>query len=167
MRQELKEGTIHTNISAVRFYEKCLDHRLTESDFEVSDKGTTELKLDVLPLVICKNLSANMVGDFSSTHPKLYTEKVVGGKKAYIGFTLDATSHKYVPNTVIKDDISKNVVNSVRIIATYRKGKNDDKYSECVYVASKVDWDKIKYPEEFSYLTNPITSDESALLTTV
>ena len=92
---------MHTSIPAVRFYEKCLDHRLTESDFELSDKGTTELKLDVLPLLISKNLSANMIGDFSSTHPKLYTEKVAGGKKAYIGFIFDTMSQKYVPNTVI------------------------------------------------------------------
>ena len=92
---------MHTSIPAVRFYEKCLGHRLTESDFELSDKGTTELKLDVLPLLISKNLSANMIGDFSSTHPKLYTEKVAGGKKAYIGFIFDTMSQKYVPNTVI------------------------------------------------------------------
>ncbi len=167
MKRESKEGIVHTSIPAVRFYEKCLDHRLTESDFELSDKGTTELKLDVLPLLISKNLSANMIGDFSSTHPKLYTEKVAGGKNAYIGFIFDTMSQKYVPNTVIKDDIRKNITNAVRIIATYRKGKTDDHYSECVYAATKVDWDKIKYPEEFSYLSKPVSSDENALLTTV
>ncbi|MCD8006417.1 MAG: PBECR4 domain-containing protein [Oscillospiraceae bacterium] len=165
--QEIKEETIHKNIPAVRFYEKCLDHRLTESDFEVSEKGTTALKLDVLPMMICKNLSANMIGDFSSTHPRLYTEKVAGGKNAYIGFVFDEMSQRYVPNTIIKDDIRKNVTNAVRVIATYRKGKNDDKYSECVYTAAKVDWDKIKYPERFSYIPKPVMNDENAVLTAV
>ncbi len=163
MKRELKEGIIHTNIPAVRFYEKYLDHRLTENDFEISDKGTTAMKLDVLPLVISKNLSANMIGDFSSTHPKLYTEKIAGGKTAYIGFTLDAMSHKYVPNTVIKDDIRKNIINAVRVVTTYRKNRNEEKYSECVYVANKVDWSRITYPEEFSYLRKLVLDDENAV----
>ncbi|MCC8098097.1 MAG: PBECR4 domain-containing protein [Eubacterium sp.] len=148
-------GSVTGRISAVRFYEKCLDHRLKTMDFEFSDQGTTPLKLDVLPLVISKNLSANMIGNFSSPHPKLYTEKIAGGTKAYIGFIKDAVSHTYVPNTVVKEDLRKNVADYVRIIAAYRKKTDDSEYSEIVYTAKKIDWDKVNFPDKFTYLQKP------------
>ncbi len=116
-KEQPETTTEADKIPAVRFYEKCLDHRLMTSDFEFSDSGTTPMKLDVLPSVICKNLSANMIGNFNSPHPKLYTEKVAGGAKAYMGFIKDAVSHMYVPNTVVKEDLRKNVSDYVRIIA--------------------------------------------------
>ncbi|MCD8118015.1 MAG: PBECR4 domain-containing protein [Lachnospiraceae bacterium] len=148
-------NTASDKIPAVRFYEKCLDHKLMTTDFEFSDSGTTPMKLDVLPLVICKNLSANMIGDFNSPHPKLYTEKVAGGTKAYIGFIKDNITHMYVPNTVVKEDLRKNVTNYVRIIATYRKNIDETEYSEIVYTAKKVEWDKVKFPEYYEYLPKP------------
>ena len=40
----------------------------------------------------------------------------------------------------------------VRIIATYIKNKQDDKYCEQVYKAKKVNWEKIKYPKEIEDL---------------
>ncbi len=65
------DGIENTNdsddtISAKEFYEKCLAHRLSASDFEFARDGTTPLKLDVLPRLISKNLSATMIGDYNS-----------------------------------------------------------------------------------------------------
>ncbi len=154
-KEQTEITTVADKIPAVRFYEKCLDHRLMTSDFEFSDSGTTPMKLDVLPLVICKNLSANMIGNFNSPHPKLYTEKVAGGAKAYMGFIKDAVSHMYVPNTVVKEDLRKNVSDYVRIIATYRKGIGEQEYSEIVYAAKKIEWEKVKFPDGYTYLPKP------------
>ncbi len=148
-------------ISAVRFYKKCIDHKLKITDFEFSDSGTTPMKLDVLPIVICKNLSANMIGDYNSPHPKLYTEKIVGGTSAYMGFIKDALSQQYVPNTVVKEDLRKNAFGYVRIIATYRKKTTDAEYSEIVYAAKKIEWDKIVLPSEINYLPKPYQKESS------
>ncbi len=125
------------------------------------------MKLEVLPFIISKNLSANMIGNFNSQRPKLYTEKIAGSTKAYIGFVKEDTAGEYVPNTVVKGDLRANVTDYVRVASVYRKRFSDDKYSECVYVASKVDWSRIEYPERFSYLPKPVMNDENAVLTTV
>ncbi len=154
-KEQLGRNKVTEKISAERFYRKCLDHRLMTSDFEFSDSGTTPMKLEVLPSVICKNLSANMVGDFNSPHPKLYTEKVAGGVNAYMGFVKDAASHMYVPNTVVKEDIRKNVFNYARVITTYRKNITDNRYSEIVYAAKGIDWSKVKFPDGYTYLPKP------------
>lgn len=138
------------NISAVEFYEKCLSGKLSPKDFEFSEEGTTQLKLDVLPYVLTKNLSANMIGDFNSNRPKLYTQKLVGGSKACIGFVLDEKKNLYVPNTILNCDLRDEVSGYVRIIETYRKYFDECVYNEIVYKAKKVDWDRIIYPDELT-----------------
>ena len=118
-------------LSATDFYHKCLD---------------------VLPLVINKNLSAGMIGDYNSMNPRLYTEKLVGGVKACVGFVLTAPSGRYVPNTVLKVDIRDYVTNTARVIAVFRKSKADELYAELTYKAKNVDWSSVQYPKEFAYL---------------
>ncbi|MCD8104862.1 MAG: PBECR4 domain-containing protein [Lachnospiraceae bacterium] len=142
-------------LTATDFYKRCLEHKLSTRDFVFADDGTTPMKLDVLPFVICKNLSANMVGSFNSSRPKLYTEKVAGGERAYMGFVKDAMSGEYVPNTVVKEDLRKSVSDYVRIVLAYRKAQTEEKYIERVYIARKVEWSRIRFPDEFAYLPKP------------
>lgn len=141
---------VNPKISAKDFFSKCVSYRLKMDDFTIIDDGTTKLKMEVLPFLINKNLSANMVGTFEGNNVKLYTEKLVGGVKACIGFV--KTKNGYVPNTVLNTDMRIYAKNPLRVIATYRKNKESIKYSEMVYKAKKVQWDKINYPEEIKYL---------------
>ncbi len=53
-----------TSISPRHFFEKCLDRRLAEEEFDFSDDGTTPLKMIVLPQLVKQNLSAKMLGDY-------------------------------------------------------------------------------------------------------
>jgi hypothetical protein len=142
-------------LSAERFYRKCMEHKLSPADFDFSEDGTTHLKLAVLPYIISKNLCASMVGDFSATNPKLYTEKLVGGTKACVGFVIDSITGKYVPNTVIKEDIRNVTKNALRIILVYRKTMSDPQYEELTYAAKKVDWSAVVLPDDLSYLPLP------------
>lgn len=57
----------------------------------------------------------------------------------------------YVPNTVLEGDIRKKVKQADRIVLTYRKKRGEEKYSEIVYAAKKVDWNKIKLPQGCEY----------------
>lgn len=143
-------------ISAVDFYNKCLSHKLSPDDFEFSADGTTHLKLDILSSVLCKNLSANMIGTLGPGKPYLQTDKIAGGTKACIGFVVDSTQDCYVPNTLLKDNILNIVSSYVRVIATFRKPNSKKEYSECTYRAKNVEWDKIKLPEKFEYLSSLI-----------
>ena len=142
-------------ISAKDFYEKCLAHRLSVSDFEFAKDGTTQLKLEVLPRLISKNLSATMIGDYNSRNPKLVTDKMAGNTVACMGFVPTGPANRFVPNTVLKVDIRDYISNQVRVIAVYRKSMDDPKYEEATYYAKKVDWEAVTYPQPYEYLPKP------------
>lgn len=137
------------------FFDKCLKKRLGMDDFVLSKDGTTEKKLQILPMLFSKNLSATMVGDFSARTPVLVTEKLVGGVKGGMGFVYDQTTGFYAPNTVLNLDIRTYISNSLRVIATYRKKKTDATYKEIVYAAKKIEWEAIQYPKGFENLPKP------------
>lgn len=153
--RESSDGEGEGPLFANDFYHKCLDHRLSPSDFAFSDDGTTHLKLDILPSVICKNLRASIIGEYNSSRPRLYTEKIVGNIHACMGFVYDRRTSEYVPNTVIKEDARDLVSGSARVIAVYRKDIRAAQYEEATYIAKKVDWDSVALPEGFMYLPLP------------
>lgn len=144
-----------TGIKPQHFFEMCLDRRLTENDFEFSDDGTTPLKMMVLPKLVKKNLSANMLGDYNMAQPKLYTEKIAGGVYACVGFIRTGKYGRYVPNTVLEGDIRKKIKHADRIVLTYKKKRGEERYSEIVYAAKKVDWNKLRLPQGYEYLPLP------------
>lgn len=142
-------------ISAKAFYERCLAHKLSSDDFEFAQDGTTQLKLDILPRLISKNLSATMIGDYNSRNPKLVTDKLAGNTLACMGFVSTKPSGRFVPNTVLRMDIRNYVRNQSRVIAVYRKPTDSKKYEEITYLAKKVDWENIIFPDEYNYLPKP------------
>lgn len=143
------------SMSSGEFFDKCLKRRLSLDEFELAKDGTTEKKLQILPLLFSKNLSATIVRDFSARTPVLVTDKLVGDVKGCIGFVYEQTTGFYAPNTVLNLDIRTYISNQLRIIATYRKKKTDSGYEEIVYAAKKIDWEKIKYPQGFEDLPKP------------
>ena len=135
------------------FYTWCLTRRLSLNDFELAEDGTTEQKLSILlPIVSSASLSANMIGDYNARRPALFTEKLVGGVRACVGFVYDKARKCYVPNTVLNIDMRDNITNRLRIIAAFRKSRKVEQYAEVVYKAKKIDWLKIKFPKEYEYL---------------
>ena len=56
---------------------------------------------------------------------------------------------------VLEGDIRTKVKAADRIIATYRKSRSEEQYSEIVFTAKKVEWEKIVLPDEYSYLVLP------------
>lgn len=136
-----------SNMSAEQFYQNCIDRRLSKDSFRISEDGTTQLKLRVLPFLMEKDLHANSFGQFAGTGIQLYTEKLAGGVKGCLGFIKDASSGVWVPNTLLNEDIRKISKNPLRIIATYRKAQSEKQYKEIVHKAKKIEWDKLIYPE--------------------
>lgn len=150
-----KKSLTSKNEFANKFYEKCLERRLSTKDFNFSPDGTTSLKLEVLPALMKKNLSANSIGNLDKYTFKLYTEKIAGSTKGCMGFVNDRKVNKNVPNTVLKSD-PKHLSNNIkRIIVTYRKKKSDKEYLEIVYSAKGINWNNIKFPNEIAYLPKP------------
>jgi hypothetical protein len=152
-RSETDDDSPESKLYANDFYQKCLSHKLSPLDFTFAEDGTTHLKLEALPGVLCKNLNASMIGNYNSSRPRLVTEKLVGGIRACMGFVFDKKLVEYVPNTVLQDDMRNLVTaDSVRVVAVYRKFADDERYEELTYKAKKVDLSQIRYPDDFLYL---------------
>lgn len=142
-------------MSADQFFSLCVDGRLSVRDFSFSEEGTTVLKLQVLPFLLAKNLNANSFGDFGGSGIRLYTEKLAGGIKGCIGFVKAEETSEWVPNTLLNEDIRKLSKNRKQVIATYRKYRTEDKYTEIVYRARKIEWERVNYPKELKDLPIP------------
>ena len=147
---------VKTKLDAQHFYELCIDHRLSVDDFDFAEDGTTAWKMEVLPRLISKNLSANMIGEYNGSMPLLFTERLAGSTSACMGFVRSDENGRYVPNTILKGDIRTLVHKADRVIVTYRKKRSDEKYSEIVYAAKKMEWSEIKLSDEYSYLPLPV-----------
>lgn len=148
-------------ISPAHFFRLCLDRRLREADFEFADNGTAEWKLDVLPRIMKKNLSANMIGMYNHSQPLLSTERIAGSVSACMGFVRNDGVGRYIPNTVLQGDIRSLVHVPDRIIVTYRKSSAELKYSEIVYAAKKMDWTTVRLPADYPDLPLPVKTAES------
>lgn len=139
--------------SHLDFYKYCIDGRLSEKDIEFDVKGTTHQKLAVLALVFKNaNLSASMMGNYNNSHPLLYTEKLVGGVKWALGFRDVSGECNYRPDTLLEGDIRDNIEDTYRIIATYVKNKSDDTYTQIIYKAKKIDYERLVYPDNWGRL---------------
>lgn len=139
-------------LSAKEFFNKCITKTLKTNQFDFNKDGTTHLKLCVLPIMISKNLSATMIGDYDTYTPKLKTDKMIGKMNGIMGFMKDKVENKFLPNTLLNADIRDLSKKPLRIIATFRKNENEIQYKEITYKAKKVEWDKITFPEEIVYL---------------
>ncbi len=139
--------------SASDFYSKCLHRKLSIQDFEFAEDGTTPLKLDVLPFLITGHLSAKMIGNYNSSRPRLYTEKLAGSVKACMGFRTDSSSGTFVPDTVLNEDIRNFASNHVQVIVAFRTEPNSNLFCELTYAAKGVDLSQLNFSEEYSYLS--------------
>lgn len=146
---KVKSDLKNDELSALNFYSKCLNHKLSPRDFEFASDGTTYMKLDVLPALITKNLSARMLGDYNSAKPKLYTEKLAGNVKGCMGFREDKITGYYVPDTVLNEDIRNYIQNQARVIAVLRTKPKSRIFEDITYVAKDVDITMIPFPKEY------------------
>lgn len=91
------------------FFNKCVSKRLKEEEIEFSNDGKTVLKLSVLPLVVNKNLSAKMYGYYDGSNEILYTEYLLGGVNACMGFikTKEKSTYNECVYIAKKEDLTK------------------------------------------------------------
>ena len=132
-------------IKSVDFYEMCIDKRLSPSAFELSENGTTQMKLSVLSQAMNIHKTAKMIGDYSYTKSMLVTEKIAGTVTACMGFVREQGKRNfYVPNTVLREDI-RNVVDKPpkKVLAIFRKPIKENIYKECTYLAKGVSLETI------------------------
>ncbi len=139
--------------SAIHFYQKCLDKRLTENDFSLAKDGSTGQKLDILENMMLLKKNVTMIGDFTDKGPKLYAEKAAGNICGCIGFVQDRNTKLNVPNTLLKKDIRDITAQpTYKVYAVISKHYTDDRYS-CVAKKDKsFDMKECHFVEEIENL---------------
>lgn len=135
--------------SAIHFYEKCLGHRLMESDFRFARDGSTNQKLEILENMMCLKRNVTMIGDLSDRGWKLYSEKVAGNVCGCIGFVKDKNTQLNVPNTLLKKDIRDVSAAPIqKVYAIISKKYAEEKYSILEKVDKEVGIKTCIFPEE-------------------
>ena len=126
--------------SAIHFYQKCLDKRLTENDFVFAKDGSTGQKLDILERMMLIKKNVTMIGEFTDRGPKLYTEKAAGNICGCIGFVKDKNTKLNVPNTLLKKDIRDVTAQpTYKVFAVISKHYTDEKYTNLVKMDKSID----------------------------
>ena len=115
----------------------------------------TQLKIQVLkPTFNSLYLNAEYMGDYNQSGFRLETDKLVGCSKASVGFTVLKDGKTYMPNTVLKEDISICITGRYRVAAVYRKPIDNPRYTECVFISDRVDPSLVHLPVQYAYLSN-------------
>ena len=140
----------HSSIdSASHFYEKCLDNRLAERDFDFAKDGSTGQKLDILENMMRIKWNVTMIGNFTDRGPKLFTEKVAGNVCGCIGFVKDRNTSLNVPNTLLKKDIRDVIASPTqKVYAVISKCYTAEKYSMVEKLDKGMDIKKYFFSEE-------------------
>ncbi len=139
--------------SAIHFYQKCLDKRLTESDFAFAKDGSTGQKLDILESMMLIKKNVTMIGDFTDRGPKLFSEKAAGNVCGCIGFVQDRNTKLNVPNTLLKKDIRDVTAQpTYKVFAVVSKTYQEDRYSKLVKLDKSIDIKECHFSEEIEKL---------------
>ena len=96
--------TPRKGLNANNFYRYALNSKISEQDFSFNNNHTTELKLQILDVIMCIDKRARMIGNYLGSKIELYTEKVAGTTSACLG--LIQKNNHYIPNSVIKEGLS-------------------------------------------------------------
>lgn len=140
-----------TSMHANQFYEKALNMKLTENNFEMRTDGTTELKLSILSQIMFIEENARMIGNYNNIKWELKTDKLVGNIRACIGFKKLKDQKYYIPNTLLKED-TRSVTSypQERILAVFKKHIHDSYYQENSYIAKGIELEDILKLDKFN-----------------
>ena len=135
--------------SAIHFYQKCIDKRLTEKDLSFACDGSTGQKLDILEKMMLLKNNVTMIGEFTDRGPKLFSEKVAGNVCGCIGFVKDVNTSLNVPNTLLKKDIRDITAQpTCKVFAVVSKNYVSEKYSTFAKLDKSIDITQYYFSEE-------------------
>lgn len=136
-----------TNSNSTYFYQKCVKSTLQEKEIRFKQDGTTELKLQALPLIINFLKSSKMTAIYNGIRPRLSIDRLAGTTNFCLGFTKD--KDYYVPSSCLLEDIRNLAEVSYQILAIFSKPakRTSPIYKDIRYVAKGVSLHQLPYPD--------------------
>ena len=133
---------VHTKLSAKRFYEKCINRKLSIHDFELEKGGKTQQKLMVLPFLHELLYNNCMIGNFINSGIYIRADYFIGNTRAILSVGFRTGKNFDFPVTLYREDIRKLTQPTNKVLAIFAKDYKQEKYTECTYLSKGQQIDK-------------------------
>lgn len=143
---------VRTKLSAGRFYEKCLNHKLSVDDFELDKKGKVQQKLMVLPFLHELLYHNCMIGTFINSGICIRADYFVGNTKAVLSVGFRYGKKMDFPVTLYKEDVRSLTKPTNKVLAIFSKKYQEYNYTECTYLSKGQEINKLPVSEEIRKL---------------
>ena len=140
-----KNGNVLCNQSK-NFFRKCVENKLGLEEFRFKQDGTTQLKLEALPMLLDVSKITKITGDYNNIRPYLYVDKVMGGVNFCLG--LSRENDVYVPASALLEDIKKLTVAPSQVLVILEKNIGESIYYRVKHVAKGVNLIKVVLPQK-------------------
>lgn len=139
---------LKTKMSAVQFYEACLDNRLSEKDVLFDNNGKAGQKIQVLPYLHELLYHNCMIGDFINSGVMIQADYFVGDTKLVLSVGFRKESDRDVPVTLYSGDVRKLTNPTNKVLAIFMRCYPEKEYKETSYVAKGVNIAELELPAE-------------------
>ena len=144
---------ICTKLSAKRFYEKCINQKLSADDFELDKGGKAQQKLMVLPFLHELLYNNCMIGDFINSGIYIRADYFVGNTKATLSVGFRFGKNVDFPVTLYKEDVRILSQPTNKVLAIFARNYDQEYYTKCIYLSKGQEIGKL-----------PINADVKALI---
>ena len=138
----------------VRFYNDCVDERISIDHIRFREDGTTQLKLVALPRIVNFISSSKMTGLYNGSRPLLAIDRLAGTTNFCLGFTQDG--EYYLPSSCLLEDIRDLANKPSQVLAVMSKKSDEPIYKNIRYVAKKLPFDKLQIPDDLDRIVDRI-----------
>ena len=145
---------VQTKLSAKRFYEKCINQRLSVEDFELEKGGKTQQKLTVLPFLHELLYNNCMIGNFINSGIYIKADYFVGNIKAILSVGFRYGKHVDFPVTLYKEDVRKLSQPTNKVLAIFVRDFKQQTYTKCTYLSKGQIINKLPIDEDVKSLIN-------------
>ncbi len=142
-----KNGDVLHNQS-MNFYRKCVENKLSVDELRFKLDGTTQLKLEALPVLMDITKITKITGDYNNIRPYLFVDKVIGGVNFCLGLSRD--DNVYVPSSALLENIKRLTEAPSQVLAILEKDVDADIYSIIKHVAKGLNLSNITFPQEIN-----------------
>lgn len=143
---------IKTKLSAQRFYEKCLNGKLSFEEIVIEQKGSVQQKLEVLPFLHELLYHNCMIGAFINSGICIRADYFVGNTKAVLSVGFRFGKRADFPVTLYKEDVRKLSHPTNKVLAILGKNYKQQCYMQCTYLSKGQIIDKLPLAEDIKNL---------------
>jgi len=143
---------VKTNLSAQRFYEKCLNHKLSEQEIELDKQGKSQQKLTVLPFLHELLYHNCMIGTFINSGIYIKADYFIGNTKAVLSVGFRSGSKTDFPVTLYREDIRKLAHPTNKVLAIFVKDFHQSLYTKHIYLSKGYNINKLPISNDVKML---------------